>query len=467
MPFGFVRESMRRGARSERVTIEGAATMTPPARFDFVRNAMPMSTKRWLLLGVLVGACLIPFASRPESSSGSDVGLAFESCIEIEFDVRRPCDLAPFSPSIDSKLVFSPDGRSAYTSSSPVLMEYSRSRSGALEYERCSAFNASEVVPSCSELGRNVLGRGDMVVSPDGDRVYQTTLRGTVATYLRRSDGSLSLAGCSAARGVAGCATVPREVGPVAEIEVSRDGRHVYVSSIENGVAVYRQPERGALKFQSCVSTTGRACGRIRHGKADFGGELLMTPNGRTLFRLSSYAISVFSRDAKGNLKPKGCLGSGWIQVKGCRRSPVGRTIWDEMVMGPWGNRLHVMARGIRALVTFRISRDGSLGFERCLSNQGRRGCESAGKLLNAPISFLRDPAGTGVYVNVAGDTLERYAWGKGGRLRYRGCLSTATYRDCAQESFLGRIWLNAISPDGQDLYFNDEGGWWVFGKTD
>lgn len=134
--------------------------------------------------------------------------------------------------------------------------------------------------------------------------------------------------------------------------------------------------------------------------------------------------------------------------------------------MSPNGRLLYVLVRESKGILTFKIGENGGLEYVRCLSNNGRRGCKSVGKRLYAPINLVQSPVGNGLYVNVGGETLERYDVRRKGVLHFRGCLSIVVGKDCQYENRLDEVSLNAISPDGKNLYLKTDLGWWIYGVS-
>ncbi len=202
----------------------------------------------------------------------------------------------------------------------------------------------------CAESHR--LGAQDLAISGDGKNVYSAgygsgdSLAAGFVTVFDRDGHSGELtqkegpAGCIAREPTAGCETYPN-MGAGEAIEVSPDGRHLYVLSRNNngvrfagGIQTFsRDRDSGALTpvpgVAGCFGTSAEgacAVGRAMTGAHDF----VISPNGRNIYVISDWrgdypngtgAMVVLNRDPKtGRLtQPEGAAGCiSFVAAAGC-----------------------------------------------------------------------------------------------------------------------------------------------------
>lgn len=204
----------------------------------------------------------------------------------------------------------SPDGKNVYVSTGESLAIFDRDLATGELVQKAGTEGCINVFPkatarTCAGISGLSRVRG-MAISPDGRHVYAAFSRVLVRFDRDPSTGALTLAPGPDARIRAA----------ESEIAVSPDGQNLY--ALENGPSRYsrlmtftRNPETGALTRVSgpagCVSERGS--GGCRHGRAMFGGYLIISPDGRNVYVASGIYheghLLTFDRLADGTLAQK------------------------------------------------------------------------------------------------------------------------------------------------------------------
>ena len=218
-----------------------------------------------------------------------------------------------------SYLDVSPDGRHVYAFNGGIWTF--AVTPGGLEFASCVHWDAPASTGNCTReplLDRVIDGE----VSPDGSSVYVTTATEDRSVWrlvtLTRSpaDGSLQVAGCISQQSQPGCDPVSA-IGAMhepADVELSPDGRSLYVASGDTIDVFDRDPGTGALAFDSCVGNrdgVDRGCGPTT---GVFKGVrwLAISPDGRNLYASDpeETTLATFDRaDAGGGLSNMRCIG--------------------------------------------------------------------------------------------------------------------------------------------------------------
>jgi DNA-binding beta-propeller fold protein YncE len=212
---------------------------------------------------LLAGVMVAPTASASASAAPTlYVTNGVSDSISV-FTIRPSGDLDPVgepvrTPDLPRGIVFLPSGDVAYVvnGGAHMISSYRVGARGAL-----------------TAFGRPVDIAGEpfgIVVAPDGRAVYVTAFDGTVSTFAVRRDGTLEAVG--------GPLLVDGGRLPTRDVEVSPDGRYVFVSTGE-----LDDPARGVLATFAVradhtlelLRTTG-----IEPGALDIG----VTPDGRFLY---------------------------------------------------------------------------------------------------------------------------------------------------------------------------------------
>jgi 6-phosphogluconolactonase (cycloisomerase 2 family) len=297
----------------------------------------------------------------------------------------------------------------------------------------------------------------------------------------RRNPRSGKLAQLPGSRGCLGGADASAygcsAAGPlfdVADIDVSPDGRHVYVATDywsgrryeASFLTVYaRNARTGALRAlrpgTQCRDASGRPpCDAYR---------IALSPNGRNVYAAEDI-VRAYSRDPRtGRLRelptPLGCIGD----LKGIRREYRSRT---ECRLGraleePWEIAVSADGRSVyvataHAIAVLRRDRDtGALtqppGRQGCIAVGGRAGC-ARGRVMD-PASLRISRGGGRLYALSADpDSIAVMARnGDTGALRQlagrAGCISRVHRRGCASPRGFTQPSAFELSPHGRNLY--------------
>jgi DNA-binding beta-propeller fold protein YncE len=155
-----------------------------------------------------------------------------------------------------------------------------------------------------------------VVISPDGENVYVSSLVSDAISVFDRDQGDGALAqkagtaGCISADGVGGECAIGRAIGFTFDLEMTEDGRSLYAASrttsIEGSVAALsRSVDTGLLSQppgeEGCVSADGSDdCGFAR--AIDTTSGLSSSPDGTSLYAasFSDSAVAIFDRSPLG-----------------------------------------------------------------------------------------------------------------------------------------------------------------------
>jgi DNA-binding beta-propeller fold protein YncE len=232
------------------------------------------------------GEGLVVFARR--TSDGSLEQLPGEQgCINV--NGGRGCASSDnfYFPNV---LAVSPDGRNVYGAGGNGqygwLVSFARDRSsGALTQLSDGCLLQGDTDPGCT-VARGLVEPGAVQVSRDGRNVYvASTGKSAVASFGRdRATGALTqLAGskgCTSQNGLYGCARA-NALNSAKALAVAPDGRHVYVAGPHGIAAFARDHATGALRFLGCLGWR-KGCERER--VVNGGDSLAISPDGKTLY---------------------------------------------------------------------------------------------------------------------------------------------------------------------------------------
>lgn len=277
--------------------------------------------------------------------------------------------------------------------------------------------------PGCTRI-RGLRKPSEVAVSPDGRNVYASSpLSHTIAVFRRRArTGALrqlrGRAGCLNPTGRYGCGRA-RGLRTASGIEVSGDGRNVYVQGTD-ALAVFRRNRRtGSLQQlpgqAGCVgdrprerSRQGCAAGRALAAQFD----LALSPTGRFLYVASGWyeesppsqgGIAVFRRDPPtGRLTQlpgaAGCVTA--LGRQGCGRArSMPRLGATGLVLDSGGRNVYATTASgtFTGVIVFARERGGGLrqlrGPAGCVSGGGQGDCTPA-RAFDAPHGLAASPAG-------------------------------------------------------------------------
>ena len=286
---------------------------------------------------------------------------------------------------------------------------------GDLELIDCISDDDSSV-----ECATSTPGLGEhpqqVVISPDEASVYVASYDGSSVVTLDRDleTGELIPAGCieDETHGGDECATTAPGLQSARSIQISPDGTSVYVGG-RTSVAHFVRGEAGELSFVDCItSDAAQDCGD------DFDpdlalGEVMLSPDGKSLYALSEHSLVAFDRAADGALAFAECYTASNVpDYPGGGPSPGTCTPSNDALFGatafaisPDGESVYVLATGggdgVGSDGITRFDRDPSTGEitgATCEWARGIVGCATPPYSLD-PRSLALSPDGSSAYV--------------------------------------------------------------------
>ena len=312
-----------------------------------------------------------------------------------------------------------------------------------------------------------------VAVSPDGTSIYAVSYQGgTVATFARGPDGSLTYAGCFADHGRHGC-TEPghSSLAHAYNVAVSPEGTSVYVTTQdeESAVTVFDRAPDGQLAYDQCFANQGTyGCESPPHDSLRDLGGVAVSPNGTSVYvvgGIDTNAITSFDRAADGQLTYAGCIASNYYvtdRVHGCTRMKR-QSLADPagVVVSPDGKSVYVGSLEEPVLNRFDRDSDGHLTYQGCIANGGARGCARSpiGSLAGDDALAL-SPDGRSLYTaSFDNAAITRFDRSSDGAIHWRDCFSSRDYevaRGCrrAPSGSLEAGVSIAVSQDGRRVYY-------------
>jgi DNA-binding beta-propeller fold protein YncE len=427
--------------------------------------------------GALTAASGLTAASVTAAQPGQVVQLTGPGACVSQLETEEFCSDGRALNSPD-EVVVSPDGRSVYVAAfggvsndAGGVAVFERSSPGGRIAQRADAAGCVSNTTAGCGTARGLSSASGLAVSPDGRSVYATGFfPGSVVAFSRSARGDLAqlpgLSGCTAVDGASGCRR-GRALSGADDVEVSPDGRSVYVTSFySDSVGVFAR-DRGTGQIEQLAGSSG--CnrqpdedGRLAEGCSAAIGlsgpiDLAISPDGRNVYVVSALnRLAAFRREASGALVqlpgPAGCFSDN-SDEDGCTAAaflklPLGIAISAD------GRHLYVASYYEESGATITaLRRDPVTG----------RLTPLAGGVRADDLEFVSDlavaPDGANVYaVSPARGALLAFARTANGALAQlpgeAACVTDAETADsCPHAEVLARASALAVSPDGRSVY--------------
>jgi DNA-binding beta-propeller fold protein YncE len=324
-----------------------------------------------------------------------------------------------------SAIALSPDGKSAYVTSSSknAIVEFERNeQTGLLTLMNAGKGCVTEEAAGECEVkeAKGLHEPYDLTVSPNGENLYATAVKGEdVAEFKRNTStgalepmiGNECIGSVTSGCPVTTAQTMPEPIG----IVVSPDEKNVYVDAgaekTEGAVFAFEREGGGVLKQlpgeEGCIGTTvGCAKSEVVQGSED----LAITPDGKNIYSTSANDDAIIEFERAGGLgaltqlaAPNGCVA---LEKTGpTTNCTTAKLIRDPrgLAVSPDGKNVYVGSAGESGVAEF--ARNGSGAIEQlaepstCLTSN-TTGCGTNEVLgLKETRRVAVSPDGTNVYV--------------------------------------------------------------------
>jgi DNA-binding beta-propeller fold protein YncE len=335
--------------------------------------------------------------------------ISYDGCVSNDGTGGKCTDL-PGEPLNAAKgLAVSPDGRSVYTVGEGVVTVFDRGPDGQLAYAGCVSNDGSGGL--CADFpGTPLSAMNAVAVSPDGTSVYVgSEIANTVVAFDRASGGQITYAGCISNDGSGGlCADAfGKPFKFIDGLDVSPDGRSVYVASFSNGTVITldRAPG-GQITYAECASADGSGgqCADVPGTVLGAPTSIVVSPDGTSVY-VTGYVndtVSVFDRVPGGKLNYAGCVsdsGSGGL----CADAP-GTPLdgSDGIAASADGKTLYVASPGLNGVTVLDRASGGQITYAGCVSDTGSGGlcADAPGAPLSGVTSVAASADGRSVYAS-------------------------------------------------------------------
>ncbi len=269
-------------------------------------------------------------------------------------------------------VVVSPDGNNVYTFGRETIGAYARHADGSLTQINCvsesGTFGKCEDGYGLIASQTNFFVDGQLILSRDGKNLYAFNDNADmIVVFSRQSDGSikqLTGAGKCVSDDTFGgeCTAVPLLNGTW-DLDLSADGRHMYVASKVGNVVVVlqRDPATGVLTQSTvaehaCISPIAPGCKPVSNVKIQEPIALDISGDGKLVYIVSDGqdptardVVASFTRnETSGELTPVGGT-TGCVSASGsggqCLASPLGNQMSD-VVVAPNGRNIYLTSTG-------------------------------------------------------------------------------------------------------------------------
>lgn len=301
-------------------------------------------------------------------------------------------------------LDLSPDGKQLYVAGGDddAVVRLDVATDGSLSDGGC----ISDLDGPCATTTPGLTGAYGLAVAPDGGDVYVTGYDDDALVRLDRSATGVLTAGTCVQLAPAGpgCTAAPGLANPWLP-EVSPDGLSVYVPSDAGAVAILdRAPATGALTGARCIRDAEAVVAGCTVTAPAIGGtfDLDISPDGRSVYVAGNadHAVSLLRRAPDGDLTHGGCV-EDLATTSGCAREAEGLNQVAYVVVAPDGDQVLTGSVGDNAVTTFDRGADNTLTGRACITDadDSTASCATSGEGLNGSFALALSPDGRSVYV--------------------------------------------------------------------
>jgi DNA-binding beta-propeller fold protein YncE len=260
-------------------------------------------------------------------------------------------------------IAVSADGHNVYAAeqNGNAIAIFTRSASNTLEYNGCVSQLAEGGNAGCVTTGvTGLLGVTGLAVSPGGERLYAVSYSGNALVTFKRNTttGMLEYQSCeSGSSGAKLCAvTSAGGLSSAQNVVVSPDGSRIYVVSLDGGLATFAPAASGTMEV-GCLSASGAepACtpaGASLSGGIDLVLDPAAAPGAGALYTTSFFtdAVNAFSIDPTSGLPVPLSGADACVQASGssagCAVTSHGLNEAAGIATSPDGQNIYVASRG-------------------------------------------------------------------------------------------------------------------------
>jgi len=260
-------------------------------------------------------------------------------------------------------MAVSTDGHNVYAAeqNGNAIAIFTRTAGNTLEYKGCISQLAEGGNAGCASTSAvGLLGVTGLALSPDGERLYAVSYAGNALVTFKRdtTTGALAYESCeSGSLGAKLCAvTNAAGMSSPENLVVSPDGSRIYVVSLGGGLATFAPAGSGTTEV-GCLSASGAEPACTPAGANLRGGlDLVLDPaaaaGGGALYTTSYFAetVNAFSIDPASGLPVPMPGADACIQAAGstagCSVTGHGLNAADGIAASPDGHNIYVASRG-------------------------------------------------------------------------------------------------------------------------
>ncbi len=302
-----------------------------------------------------------PSAGIDVFTRAADGSLSLAECFKRTSDSGDP-KCTPLSELEGARgLALSPDGQYLYAAeqNGNAIATFARTGAGKIVFTGCISEEAKGGLSGCAyTTAVGLYGVTGLAVSPDGERVYAVSYTDdALVTFTRMKTGALVYVSCESSGAGSGCpATKAGGLESAQNVVVSPDGSRIYVVTLEGDLSTFT-PTSGGTSEVGCLSAKGAdptctPAGANLEGGADLVLAPPAVPGGGELYTVSFFArtVNAFSIDSASGLPialpgADACIQAA-TSTAGCAVLGHGLDSADGIAASPDGQNVYVASRG-------------------------------------------------------------------------------------------------------------------------